>query len=254
MKEQKNKVLFLHSIKLKILLLVIGAVFISVSFCMWASIPSAKDSITTLTEHYMEDIAEVAGENLEWEIDSLGYDKIMKVEELEKHLGDVNIQEMESSYAYLVAKDSTMLYHPTASKIGQPVENEVVKQLLAELNQGNRKETTVIKYEFKGVMKYASFYIDQQMRFILVVTADEDEILSSVSVLTRKSVIGGIIILIICGVIGLVVALRITKPIESTTRKVVRLADLDFVTVEGEEKNMKSRKDEAGVMNQAILV
>ena len=254
MKEKKNRVLFLHSIKLKILLLVIGAVLISVSFCIWASVPSSRQTVTSLTEHYMEDIAEVLGENLEWEIDSQGYDKVMKVEELQKHLGDVDIQEMESSYAYLVAKDGTMLYHPTASKIGQPVENEVVKQLSAELSQGNRKETTVIKYEFKGVMKYASFYIDQQMRFILVVTADEDEILSPVSTLTRKSVLSGIIILVICVVIGFLVALRITKPIERTSRKVARLAELDFVIAEEEEKGMKSRKDEAGVMNQAILV
>ena len=42
----------------------------------------------------------------------------------------------DSSYAYLVAKDGVMLYHPTADKIGQPVENAVVKGVVADLQAG----------------------------------------------------------------------------------------------------------------------
>lgn len=40
---------------------------------------------------------------------------------------------IDSSYAYLVDTDGTMLYHPTAEKIGQPVENAVVLGVVAEL-------------------------------------------------------------------------------------------------------------------------
>ena len=167
MKEQKNKVSFFHSIKVKILLLVFGTVLSSVVICIATAVPLSSNSVSSLTESYGRKLVR------HWEDDvkAQGYDVIMTPEILEQHLGGVKVRGMDSSYAYLVSSDSMMLYHPTPEKIGQPVENEAVKQLVAEIAQGNRPETDVIIYDFKGVTKYASFYIDPDMKFILVVTA-----------------------------------------------------------------------------------
>ena len=65
MKEQKNKVSFFHSIKIKILLLVFGTVFSSVVICIATAVPLARNSVKSLTENYMEDLADIAGESLE---------------------------------------------------------------------------------------------------------------------------------------------------------------------------------------------
>ena len=56
MKEQKNRVSFFHSIKIKILLLVFGTVLASVVICIATAVPLARSSITNLTESYMEDM------------------------------------------------------------------------------------------------------------------------------------------------------------------------------------------------------
>ena len=247
----KNRVLLVHSIKMKILLLVIAAVMLSSGISIWTAVPLARDSVAELTESYMEDVAQIVGEGLERDIAAQGYETVMTVDELQKHLGDVNIHGMDSSYAYLVSSDSTMMYHPTVEKIGQPVENAAVKQLIGEISQGNRPETSIIIYEFKGVIKYASYYIDKDMRFILVVTADEDEALRSISALTTRGISGGIGVLVICSILGFIVAMQLVKPIERTTKKVTRLAELDFTAQE--DKKVRIRKDEAGVMNQAII-
>lgn len=256
MKEQKNRVLLVHSIKLKILLLVVGVVLLSNILSLWTSIPLIKENITDLTESYMEDLAQTAGASLEREITSYGYDTVMTQEELENHLKDVKVRGMSTCYTYLVSDDGTMLYHPTAEKIGLPVENAAVQQLVGELAQGNRPETDVIVYEFNGANKYAAYYIDTQMRFILVVTADQEEALQPVTALTKRSIIAGLGALAICIIAGFLVALRLVKPLERITRKVARLAELDFTTEEEKKKklSLKLRKDEAGVMNQAIGV
>lgn len=256
MKEQKNRVLLVHSIKLKILLLVVGVVLLSNILSLWTSIPLIKENITDLTESYMEDLAQTAGASLEREITSYGYDTVMTQEELENHLKDVKVRGMSTCYTYLVSDDGTMLYHPTAEKIGLPVENAAVQQLVGELAQGNRPETDVIVYEFNGANKYAAYYIDTQMRFILVVTADQEEALQPVTALTKRSIIAGLGVLAICIIAGFLVALRLVKPLERITRKVARLAELDFTTEEEKKKklSLKLRKDEAGVMNQAIGV
>lgn len=256
MKNQKNRVLLVHSIKMKILLVVVGAVLLSNILSLWTSIPLTEETVTELTESYMEDLAETAGESLEREITSYGYDTIMTLEQLEEHLHDVKVRGMSSCYTYLVSNDGTMLYHPTADKIGLPVENAAVQQLLGELAQGNRPETDVIIYDFKGTKKYAAYYVDTQMRYILVVTADQKEALQPVKALTRRSVWAGAGALVICSIVGFLVALRLVKPLERTTHKVARLAELDFTAEEEKKKkiSLKLRKDEAGVMNQAIGV
>lgn len=254
MNEQKNKVSFFHSIKVKILLLVFGTVFSSVVICIATAVPLARGSVTSLTENYMEDLAYIAGSSLERDAAIQGYDVVITPEVLAGYLGNVKVKGMSSSYAYLVSSDSTMMYHPTADKIGQPVENAAVKQLVGEIGRGKRPETDVIIYDFKGVTKYASFYVDKDMKFILVVTADEKEILKAVSSLTVNSSIGGLIVLFLCNIVGFIVALKLVKPIERTTREASRLAELDFTSMETKKGLLnRDRKDETGVMNRAIL-
>ncbi|MBD5528624.1 MAG: methyl-accepting chemotaxis protein [Lachnospiraceae bacterium] len=252
---ENNRVSFFHSIKIKILLLVFGTVFSSVVICIATAVPLSRSSVTNLTENYMEDIAYIAGTSLERDVEAKGYENVMTAEVLESYLGGVKVKGMDSSYAYLVSSDSTMMYHPTPDKIGQPVENAAVKQLVGEIAQGNRPETDVIIYDFKGVTKYASFYIDYDKSFILVVTADENEILKSVTSLTINSIIGGLIVLFLCNIVGFIVALKLVKPIERTTREASRLAELDFTRAEaGKGLLHRERKDETGVMNRAISI
>lgn len=254
MNEQKNKVSFFHSIKVKILLLVFGTVFSSVVICIATAVPLARGSVTSLTENYMEDLAYIAGSSLERDAAIQGYDVVITPEVLAGYLGNVKVKGMSSSYAYLVSSDSTMMYHPTADKIGQPVENAAVKQLVGEISRGKRPETDVIIYDFKGVTKYASYYVDKDMKFILVVTADEKEILKAVTSLTINSSIGGLIVLFLCNIVGFIVALKLVKPIERTTREASRLAELDFTSMETKKGILnRERKDETGVMNRAIL-
>jgi hypothetical protein len=57
----------------------------------------------------------------------------MDADMLANELKGAGVEGITSSYAYIVDKDGTMLYHPTADKIGKPVENSVVKGLVREV-------------------------------------------------------------------------------------------------------------------------
>ena len=48
---------------------------------------------------------------------------------------DMRMEGVPSAYGYLVDSDGTMLYHPTADKIGKAVENEVVKGVVSQLQE-----------------------------------------------------------------------------------------------------------------------
>ena len=58
------------------------------------------------------------------------------VDKLDMILGQIKLEGVESSYAYMVSPKGVMLYHPTTDKIGKPVENAAVKQIVADLEAG----------------------------------------------------------------------------------------------------------------------
>jgi len=249
---KKNvKVSMIHSIKLKIVLVVVMAVLATTSLCLGMIIPMVEESLSEVTKHYMIDMTDLAGVNLDREIEALGGETVLTPEGLGNAVGSIDINGMNSSYAYVVGADGTMLYHPTVDKIGQPVENDAVKQVLGEVVKGNRLATDVIAYEFKGVTKYASYYIGEDMEYVIVVTADESEVFAGITEIVSKSLYGSFFILILCSAIGFLVAMRIVKPIERITAIISQLADLNFVESKW-QAYINKRKDETGIMGRAI--
>lgn len=88
--------------------------------------------------------------------------------------------EMGSSAAlmYFVDSTGTMLYHLDESKIGNPVENEAVKGLVAKIEAGEHPTPECVEYVYKGVKKYAAYYVGKDEAYIAVLTADENNVLA----------------------------------------------------------------------------
>ena len=110
--------------------------------------------------------------------DDLDYDGYAAI------LDDVGVKGMESSYVYVVDENGTMLYHPTEDKVGNPVENTVVKGLVQQLAEGEHPKDAVVTYDFNGVEKYAGYSIIGNNN-IVVVSADEDDALTGINTTTR---------------------------------------------------------------------
>ena len=250
--KNQNKVSLLHSIKTKIVLLVIVVIIATAGINLLVSVPLIKKNFTTLTQNYMKDMATLVGETIETEIGYLGAEAVLTPEELAKVAKDIKVSGIDSSYAYIVSADGTMMYHPTPEKIGQPVENDAVKSLLAEIAKGNRPEPDVITYLFKGVAKYASYYIGSNMDYIVIVTTDESEALSSVSMMMQRTLSGSAAALVFYSIIGFLIAAIIVKPIEKATKMIVKISELDFTDRENLQASLNRRKDETGVMAKAI--
>lgn len=250
-KGSKERVSFLNSIRFKISLMVFVAIIVALVLFMWTMIPMVKENMQNNTKAYMKDVTLIAGSDLEREIDNYGEETGLAAESLEEAVGNIVINDMSSSYAYVVSADGTMLYHPTAEKIGQPVENAAVTALVGEIRQGNRPETDVIEYEFKGVIKYAAFYIDQASRFILVVTADEEEVFASLNSIIRSCIIAAIITVFLCVFFTLYLAFRIVRPINNAGDIIAKITDMDFREHE-KQKSVSARRDEGGMIGRSV--
>ncbi|MBQ6972305.1 MAG: methyl-accepting chemotaxis protein [Synergistaceae bacterium] len=94
--------------------------------------------------------------------------------ELDGILRRVSIRDVQGSYAYMVSPSGTMLWHPVPDKIGQPVENAAVRNILADLKRGYKPESGSVLYDYRGALKLAGYAFTQDGD-ILIVTADYSE-------------------------------------------------------------------------------
>lgn len=247
----KEKVGLIHSIKVKIILVVFLAIMISTVMNLWTVIPLMENNMQETIQHYMKDVTLIAGQDLDREVSAVGLETVLAPEQLAAAVGNIKIKEMDSSYAYVVSADGTMLYHPTAEKIGLPVENQAVTSLVEEISKGNKPETDVIVYDFKGTIKYAAFYISADSDYIVVITADEDEVFADMNSIIKRCVESAGITVVLCTIVALFIAIRIVKPIEKITAVVGRISDFDFREDQKQAAILK-KKDESGMMGRSI--
>lgn len=243
---------FLHSLKAKILLLVVAAVVLTVVLNLWTVIPKSSSNISELTSNYMLDVAMVAGEGIDNQIRMSSYDSVMSGGNLSRVIGNIEIKGVKDSYTYIVDGDGTMLYHPTADKIGKPVENSVVKGVISKLKSENRPQPEVVQYNFNGETKYAGIYVGKSKDFILVVNANKKQALSGTTSIATSTVKGSIFAMVLCLIAAIFVTRKIVAPIISATDTVEKLGNLDFSGDVSSDKKMLKRKDEVGVMLRSI--
>ena len=143
-----------------------------------------------------------------------------------------------------------MLYHPTASKVGAPVENAVVKEVVAKIKSGIIPQPEVVSYDFNGEIKYASYYV-LSTKDIIVISTDEEEVLSGINAMMLHSGEGMLVVMIVLAVVIIVLSGIMMKPLKRMTVLINEMEELKFVSHPWNEKLVKG-KDECGAMAKAV--
>lgn len=247
----KQKVNIIHSLGTRILLAIVAVAVIASAIIYIICAPNMKKSVIELNENYITDLSVSYGIMVEHNIENMGYDKALDPTYLDKILAGKGLAGIKSSYIYVVSADGIMLYHPTPEKIGSPVENEAVKKTVEKIKSGSKVENGIIKYVFKGANKYAAIYVDEGQNYILVATADEDEMFKPVDDMNKKAVIAFIVMGICAIAVGLLFVVIVIKPINKAIGYTRKIADMDLTSDVGLER-LSSRKDEVGVMAYAL--
>lgn len=243
-----------QSIKGRISLLLIACIVGVVVILLFLILPNVKNSMKDLTKNYLYDITVSSGERINLAASGNDMEAVLNTEALERLVGSIGLEGIDSSYAYVVGSDGIMLYHPTESKIGQPVENAVVSGVVKEIQAGSKDiEPQVVDYEFNGSIKYAAYYVNAGADFILVISADEDEVMQPITEIMKISAQIAALIIVICSVIGYILAGIMISPVVKITGVINKLADMDFTENDIQER-LNKRKDETGEMSRAINV
>ncbi len=157
-------------------------------------------------------------------------------------LTDVSTLKLDSAYTYMVDKDGIMLFHPDPEKIGNPVENDAVKAVVAMLQNGENPQPDCVEYLYKGVEKYAAYYVGVNQSYVAVLTADKSEIIKNTSTMTTNAIIMDIIILVIFVALAIVVAKLLVRPLNAVTKAIK----------ETSEGNLSADTNIHSIMNENI--
>lgn len=247
----RHKVQIVHSICFKIQLLMTVGVVMAVAMVSFLTFPDMQQNVKDISWNYLSDQAVAYGSLLEAQERTSGEKLVHQYEYLDALVGDVSVEGCDTSYAYVVDKDGTMLYHPVQEKVGQPVENSVVKGLIADLQAGKDVTSGCEEYQYNGTEKYASYYIPAKKNFILVVTVDSSEIFAPIRNTFIKVVFVSVFAVLIVMAFGIFVSVRMLKPLGILTQIINKTAQLDF-TPNPEQEKINQRKDETGMIGRAV--
>lgn len=248
------------SIRARIIFMSMGAIMIVGMTLITIFNSMSSKQFKDMVVCYMDDLAESYGKTMNLRVaDLVKEGKEPDTEFWEELAGGVNIMDLDGSYAYIVDRNGTMCYHPTASKIGSPVENEAVSGAVAQIQSGNIPQGTVSeKYVYNGEKKYAAYSVTDDGAYIFVITADEDAAMKSSGGEMKSSdeifwtcIFWGCITMLICMVGSFFCCNIIVTPLRHIAELAMRFAGLDF-REDAEQKKLSARRDEIGAISRAV--
>lgn len=243
MEKQKKKIPFIHSISMKVTVLVIGVVLFSMFGSMTNASAKAKRTVKQVYGHYILSLAE-AGADVVNNVDTSNPD-------WGTLLAHVKMDGIDSSFAYLVDSDGTIIYHPDSAKIGQMADNSEIQAISAESLTGELPTEQALEYTSSdGVEKYGAYALTDS-GMIVIISAEMDELLAPVDAMMSEILTTAMSSLAVCAIIGYVVSIFICKPIKKLTLIVEATSNLDF-RHNPESEKLVARKDETGEMAKTV--
>lgn len=227
----------------KIIAMVILAIVISNVICMVFILESSKKQITDSVKHTMVDVINTTSKIMENEISNSGVDDL-DYDGYANNLSGVKLEGMDSAYMYVVQNDGTMLYHPTKEKVGQPVENAVIKGVVQQLQDGKKPGTAVVEYDFNGTTKYSAYTILNNEN-ILVLTADESEALAGITTVTGVAVGISAVVVLLAIIICFILGRRLMRPLVKVSTIIEEIANGD---INADFGMVKETNDEIGLI------
>lgn len=212
------------SISIKFLTMLIVSVLVVAFVIIFFAFKSFKSYASDLTKNNMLDLASTYGIIMDKELKEDpglldNYDKIKEI------LADAHVKGFDSSYAYLVSPDKTMIYHPTAEKVGQPVENEVVKGVVERIENGESVESAVTEYMFKGESKFAGYYVPENESYVLVISADKSDVYAPITTLQKELIRNAAGLLVLAVVVTFIISYLILVSLKKTSESITLLAE-----------------------------
>lgn len=241
----------IHSVVLRFIIMLIIFVVFCTTASMSVMVVRMSAQYQTIMQDYLLDLAKSGETTIEREIKVLDTERALDRNRLASSVGDIKINGVESCYTYVVSGNGTMLYHPIVEKIGKPVENALILDVVSKLQKKEEVEPASSIYDYHGAKKLCAYYPEKDGLYIVVCTADLNDALSGIREnLGQACALGGFLA-VVFAILGFFFSTRMFKRVGQIQGMIDRMKNLDFTVDETETKLLQS-KDEFGIMAKAL--
>lgn len=252
-KSRTDKQVMGMSLRNKSILLGAIMILLTAAATMLVAMPQVHSIMRDMTQNYIYDLADSNGRILDIEVYSYGVNVGLSEENLKELFENVKVKGVDNSYAYVVAADGNVVYHPSADLIGKPAKNEAILQAAKEINAGKEVKPGVANNKVDGEMKYEAYYVNPRGCFILVVSANEEDVLGTANVVAKVMAVSAGLACIVCLVIAFIGFQLMFAPLKKIAEIVSRMGDLNFTRVPELDK-LCTNGDETGLMARSVCV
>ncbi len=158
------------------------------------------------------------------------------------HYSDVSSLGLESAYVYFTDFQGNMLYHPDTEKIGLPVENDAINNLVQDLSDGKSLDNGHLEYSYDGGEKYGAYYLSNDTKYIAVIAANVSDVMSDIYRVIIITVVVCVVCIVLLILLCIFIANAISKPLASISKAIKTLSTGD-VTVECDARSVISDTD-----------
>ena len=241
----------IHSVVLRFIIMLIIFVVFCTTASMSVMVVRMSAQYQTIMQDYLLDLAKSGETTIEREIKVLDTERALDRNRLASSVGDIKINGVESCYTYVVSGNGTMLYHPIVEKIGKPVENALILDVVSKLQKKEEVEPASSIYDYHGAKKLCAYYPEKDGLYIVVCTADLNDALNGIREnLGQACALGGFLA-VVFAILGFFFSTRMFKRVGQMQGMIDRMKNLDFTVDETETKLLQS-KDEFGIMAKAL--
>lgn len=163
----------------------------------------------------------------------------------------------EQGYSYIINSKGTVMAHPNKElvlNLFNPIyESENDKNLESLANAFNKileEREGLTTYTYNGNDLYAAYMPIKGTDWILIITANVDEVLSSVPKMRNNMLIASAIIILISIVIAYFIGNSISKPIIQLKGYAEKVSNLDLT--ENLHENLLAKEDEVGLLSRVV--
>lgn len=205
-----------------------------------------------IIEDYMEDMATSGGKVAQTLYKEFSGD--IPREKLSEYFKGMSIEELPSSYAYLVDLNTKeMLYHPTEEKIGKPVSNAVVSELCEKVQAGQKFEREkYVEYVFDGEKKMAAYSVIADDNLVLVISADKKDVTSKVTNILVKTFEITLVCSVVMFIIAFIIVSRVMKNLGEVRGVVEQLGRFELTDNPEQTERLCKQKNEIGDIARSV--
>ena len=163
----------------------------------------------------------------------------------------------ETGYGYIINGEGTVIAHPNRdmvlsqfNAIEAAKEDKSLNSVATLIETILEEKSGISNYSYDGNDLYAGYNPIEGTDWILVIVANEDEVLGSISLMRNNMIILIIFALIISMIVTYIIGHLIAKPITTVTNYSEILANYDIT--QDLPKSLLKRKDEIGGLSRSL--